>query len=289
MHNMNHKFVEHLKEIEKKTLQECKNPTEFVLLLQEELHKIGVFIHFDNYPDIESNVPNTHNAPNGYKTNWGGKNPDIPKSYPGWSGSWSGKINISEEFKKNYKMREVTFSNIKDYIKIIKTSSGSIGKEFSIGGSLFKYDFSHEETERKNVEYNECIKHSRDLLDDYRKTFKNEQAEYVKNDETMQTLNSLHSLLAELTTQCSLARQERQTLAMNEFALMNVESIPEEILEDGYFKQKFETYCEMSKVPLECNPANFNKSEKLKKISETIKTIKSSIKDIEECYPELFI
>ncbi|RLD78640.1 MAG: hypothetical protein DRJ15_11140 [Bacteroidetes bacterium] len=31
-------------------------------------------------------ISNTHHAPRGYPTNWGGQTKDIPKSYPGWLG-----------------------------------------------------------------------------------------------------------------------------------------------------------------------------------------------------------
>ena len=36
-------------------------------------------------------IPNTHHAPRGYDTNWGGRTKDIPTGYPGWVGRiWIG-------------------------------------------------------------------------------------------------------------------------------------------------------------------------------------------------------
>jgi len=94
-------------------------------------------------------VSNTHSAPRGKKTNWGGREPDVPRGYPGWRGNiriWhdeDANIVIHAPGKKRpTKLNVPSFSDCTHSLSGINTGTGGGLKDGSYHDvKLFAEDF----------------------------------------------------------------------------------------------------------------------------------------------------
>jgi hypothetical protein len=93
-------------------------------------------------------VPNSHHCPIGGITNWGGQTNDSkPRSYPGWSGTISGKGNLyTKKLLHPITNRELHFSDILRnstgaLIRGVHTGTGGGGDKFSYELEIFLDDF----------------------------------------------------------------------------------------------------------------------------------------------------
>jgi hypothetical protein len=88
----------------------------------------------DFYSFIWSNeVSNTHSAPIGKETNWGGYKKDVPRNYPGW--------NILLKVTHSGEHRISCFSMFKSTGIYLGTGSGTV-TGLQCDGTLFAEDFS---------------------------------------------------------------------------------------------------------------------------------------------------
>jgi hypothetical protein len=88
------------------------------------------------YLDVQysNTVSNTHSAPKGKKTNWGGRNPDVPRGYPGYEGRI--EFQVSSRFSG---FGSSFFSNV---LRLnTGTGGGTSENRFGFGVRIFLDDF----------------------------------------------------------------------------------------------------------------------------------------------------
>jgi hypothetical protein len=84
-----------------------------------------------NFSELASN---SHCAPRGGKMNWCGRNDPAPRGYPGWTGSLSGKLDITE------RQESPSWS---EFFKLfdVHTGTGSGGSSFQYSVTVFASDW----------------------------------------------------------------------------------------------------------------------------------------------------
>lgn len=188
-----------------------KSIHEVILRLQNLWLEYGIKVVFTSYPSsFTHSASNSHSAPKGYPQNWGGK-PDKPKGYPGWVGTWEGKV-ITD---KNIWGNGLYFSDLVDSyggIYWIKTGTGGGGDDFRFEGKLFLYDFPvmHKEFEDNGKAYTVLKNNYTDSVTGYYKTFINARDTSVKKEKQVEYINMLQKELVDLSS--TLDKKRKQTI-----------------------------------------------------------------------------
>lgn len=113
-------------------------------LLKEYCSTLRIKLDIKEYPDSLGDISNTHNAPLNFKTNsgWEREKNGLPESYPGFEGRWEGKIRGKCPMKGCWDKNKVNLTCLFEHIVSgFHDGTGCAGNDFSIGGSIFLYDF----------------------------------------------------------------------------------------------------------------------------------------------------
>jgi hypothetical protein len=185
----------------------------------------GVELILNEYPHIFSTeISNSREAPIGYQTNWGGDKKDVPRNYPGWRGKWEGTIKYKQNHPKYGK--EINFDNLYDRwgraeyaINYIKAGGGNFGSKFSMGGTLWLYDFPliYKEWQKNNGEFNILKDEYRSAVNEYETQFHTVRTAWVKDRPDMKPWYDLNERLKTLVTQCQDAIDTNVAFYKNEF------------------------------------------------------------------------
>lgn len=115
-------------------------------LLVSYTKTLGITLSFSQYPKYMGDVSNSHGAPlGGFPRVWSSydNKENFPGKYPGFEGRWEGTIRGKCPYSSCFDYRrEITFHCLVEHIVSgFHSGSGCPGKDFSIGGYLFLYDF----------------------------------------------------------------------------------------------------------------------------------------------------
>lgn len=257
-------------------------------------HKFGISIRFENYPNAYSiSTSNSHNAPLGYGTNWGGEL-NKPRGYPGFKGSWKGEIEIIDKTKlpisfKN--VEKVTMHDIQDYMPFIKTGSGGCGtgnseniSTFGYSGMLFIYDFAnmHQQFKDSGGEYEVLKSDYIKKMKIYIKQFKEKRNDYIDNDKEYKKLWQYKLELSNFLKKINEAINLKTDFLVNVFNQKYGKKIPipTNIFEDTNVIENITNECFYE--------ADKNHPE-LKHLIDKLEDISSELKKYQEKNAELFI
>lgn len=187
------------------------SPQHLIELLQTFWLKHGLKVTFTNYPSTFSLcISNSHNAPKGFKTNWNnlGDKDNIPKGYPGWSGTWKGNIEVLDTSK--FKAKEIYFSALTSEwhtvsimnVWYIQTGSGGGGANFSYEGMLWLYDFPlmQKEFESRGGRVEVLKKEYQQAIETYLWEYEKEKSCFIDHDPELKEGYRLKEELSSLVT-----------------------------------------------------------------------------------------
>lgn len=172
--------------------------------LQEMWMEEGIKVTFTSYPtSFRNTVSNTHNSPKGYPQNWRGDG-DKPKGYPGWSGNWSGYVEVLDKERWG---NTLYFSDLREgghkglpNIPWLKTGSGGGGENFRFDGMLFLYDFPemHEQFKTQGGEFKVLEKDYAESVATYYDRFSKEQTTFIGSRKQILQLDKINKKIQAL-------------------------------------------------------------------------------------------
>jgi len=152
----------------------------------------GLKVSLSSYPTRFSKaVTNTHNAPEGYPTNWRNEG-HLPKGYPGWEGDWIGSVEVIDHDRWEYVPGLTDLSggwSNKGTIpqaKWLHTGSGGGGDNFRYSGMLFIYDFPamHEQFLASGGEYAVIEHEYKRAIDSFNEEYQRSSNKFVAEHDT---------------------------------------------------------------------------------------------------------
>lgn len=177
-------------EVSEEIRNTATSPEHLIQLIETKFLEFGLQIIFEEYPSqYDLNVSNSHNSPKGYSQNWCGNNTKngVPTGYPGWSGKFKGSVKILDN--SFFKEKEITLSDLTSWsnnslLWYINTGTGCPGKDFSIGGVLWVYDFPliHEEFKNNLDEFHNLEVDYLNFVKSYSKNFEIYRDDYIESD-----------------------------------------------------------------------------------------------------------